>query len=268
MSKLTRTINPFFSIKVEDVKTVESGTLVPRIAIINAETDKVVSVMSKKYQIIQNRTLVQDFEDQLKNDNVKFVRTGAGCNVTGSNFWANYHFPEIKTNVGEYETNFGKVNDDITLTLDLWNSYNGSQGVGFLVGGLRKVCMNGLWRKEVLYRFNEIHMGDKEFIETLYLQFDSAKQVFLTNMAKSWEELVNTDFNREAAANIAKAMLLGKYYQKIFDHLLKQAEVEKKLNTMWDFYNIVTWMTTHVMENRNRQLARQTAIQTADSLLK
>lgn len=260
-------INPFFPLKVEEVKTVESNKIVPRQAIINADTGDLVSVVSNRYNIVENEDLVNRFEKYLKDTDVNFVRTGEGVNGTGSRFWANYKFPEIKTNVGEYKTAFGTLSDDIELTIDIWNSYNGVSGVGEGVGGLRKVCLNGLIAKEKLFKLNERHTGIDDLIESFCLNFETAKTIFLDNLAPSWNDLKSANFEKTRAAVVLKNLELGKMYAKKMGYIYQQHLKGDQLKTMWDFYNMITWFTSHVMEQRSRRRAYDTCINASQQLL-
>ena len=260
-------IDPFFPLRVEEVKTIDSGLIVPRQAIINADTDQVISVVSNRYKIVQNDVLVKDFEKYLSDTDTKFIRTGAGCNRTGSSFWANYRFPEIKTSVGEYKTPYGKLDDDIELALDVWNSYDGSSGFGMSIGGLRKVCLNGLVVKEKLFRLSENHLEQEDMINAFVINVETAKNIFINNLAKSWEELTHVNFDKVQAATVLRSLELGKLYANKIGYIYNQQLKSGELKTMWDFYNMVTWFTTHVMEQRSRRRAVSTSIAASQQLM-
>ena len=260
-------IDPFFPLKVEDIKTIESGLIVPRRAIINANTDQLVSVVSSRYEIVQNKVLVEEFEKYLNDTDTKFIRTGAGCNRTGSSFWAHYRFPEVKCNVGEYHTQYDNLSDDIELAVDVWNSYDGSSGFGMMIGGFRKVCLNGLVVKEKLFRISENHVGEEDMINSFVLNVETAKNLFLSNLAGSWEQLTHTNFDKVQAATLLRSLELGKLYSKKIGYIYQQQLKNNELKTMWDFYNMVTWFTTHVMEQRSRKRAQLTSIAASKQLM-
>ena len=267
MSK-EKLIDPFFPLKVEKVQAVESGVLIPRQAIFNANTGNLVSVVSNRYKIVQNDVLVNTFEKYLNDTDVKFSRTGAGCNLTGSRFWANYRFPDIKTNVGEYETEYGSMTDDIELMCDLWNGYGDGISKGMSIGGLRKICLNGLMTKEKLYEWRDSHVGSEEdLLDIFIVNFEMAKEIFYNDLANSWEELTKLDFDKVQAAVVLRSLELGKMYSKKIGYIYQQKLKNDELKTMWDFYNMVTWFTTHVMENRNRRRAIDASIQTSQQLM-
>lgn len=250
-------LNPFFDIKIEDVKTVESGRIVPRHAIINKDNNRLVAVVSDRYQIVCNRDLVKTFEDHLKDTDVKFLRTGAGCNTTGSQFWANYRFPDIKTTMGKHPTL--KCDDTVELMLDLLNGY-GHGSYGFDQGAFRLICLNGARSKQIFYQVRESHADKKaaeEMVEFMIAAFQTAVDLFKKNLVPSFKALLGTDFNKEIALTVMKALDLGKLYQDKLSMVYAQQEQAKRLRNMWEFYNMITWFATHVIENRNRTLAAQ-----------
>ena len=67
-------MNPFYKVREEEIKTAEGGILVPRKAIVNEETNKVVSVVGENYHLVTNQELINNFEDYLKESDVKFTR--------------------------------------------------------------------------------------------------------------------------------------------------------------------------------------------------
>ena len=261
--------DPFFDIKVEDVKTVESGLIVPRKAILDTRGN-VISVVSKRFKIIPNRELVAKFEEHLKSSDIAFKRTGAGCNLTGSKMWANYRFPEIKTNLGEYDRGYGKINEDVELTMDLWGGYAPGTSTGFMLGGLALACLNGLMTKEKFFRWSETHSSKLELddlLDSFVLGFDTAKKIFNEKLVGSWKELMTLDFNKVQAANILKSMDLSTRYKTKMGYLYHQKLKADEMKTMWDFYQMVTWFTTHCMENRNRHLAMSLSAKVSQQLI-
>lgn len=261
--------NPFFDIKVEDVKTVNSGLIVPRRAILDAKTDQVISVVSNRYNIIPNKELVDRFEKYLESSDINFRRTGAGCNLTGSKLWANYRFPDIKADLGEYDRGFGTIHEDIELTMDLRGGYSPGTATGFNIGGLALACMNGLMTKEVFFRWSESHVGSEidDLENSFILAFDTAKTIFQEKLVGSWKELMSVDFDKIQAANVLKSMELSQIYRNKMGYLYQQNLREKNLNTMWDFYQMVTWFTTHCMESRNRTLAMKLSTRVSEQLM-
>jgi hypothetical protein len=250
-------VNPFFDIRIEDVKTVDSNRLVPRRAIINKDNDKLVAVVSDRYHIINNKALVTTFEEYLKDTDVKFIRTGAGCNRTGSQFWANYRFPGIKATFGNHPTLH--VPDTTELMLDLLNGY-GHTSYGFSLGGFRLICLNGARRKEIFYQVKESHASRdaaEEMVEFMTASFQTAVDLFKNELVPSWKALTQTDFNQEIAVNVMQKLDLSKMYQEKLNLIYLQQTQAKRLTSMWEFYNMITWFATHVVENRNRALATQ-----------
>lgn len=249
--------NPFFPIKVEEIKTVDSGILVPRKAIFNADTGKVISVTGLDYQVVENGRWVEQFEDYLKDSDVKFIRSNAMTNRTGSQFSARYRFPDIRANFGERQTNFGTVPDDVELAINLWNSYDGSSTAGFDVGGFRLICLNGLRVFEQLYKWSRKHMGEEEIVNQMLISFDTVKKLFIEKLVPSWQAMRDADFDNTIAFNLVQKLELSKLYRKKLGLMWYQKKQLNQLNTMWDFYNLITAFTTHYVEGRNMKLAQQ-----------
>jgi len=261
--------NPFFDIKIEDVKTVESGLIVPRKAILDAKKNTIISVVSDRYRIIPNRELVQKFETYLLESDINFKRTGTGCNLTGSKMWANYRFPDIKADLGEYDRGYGPIHEDVELTMDLWGGYAPGTSTGFMIGGLALACLNGMMTKEAFYKWSESHAGSEfdELLNSFVLAFDTAKTIFMEKLVGSWKELMTLDFDKIQAANVIRSMDLSKRYRDKIGYLYQQNLKEEKLKTMWDFYQMVTWFTTHTIENRNRRLAMSLSAKVSEQLM-
>lgn len=251
-------LNPFFDIRVENIKTVDSGMIVPRRAIISKDTEKVIGVVSDRYQIVRNRDLVKSLEDYLTESDTKFIRTGAGCNLTGSQFWANYRFPDIKATFGNHPK--FKVPDTVELMLDLLNGYGGGRSYGFSLGGFRLICLNGARAKQIFYQAKEVHSNKEaahQLNEFMIASVSTAVKIFKEQLVPSWDKLKSDKFDKAIAVNVLQALELGKLYQVKLDLVLKQQEEAKRLTNMWEFYNVISWFATHVVENRNRALATQ-----------
>jgi|GEM_PF-5694522 len=265
MSKLNRKWD--FPIKVERLETELTKQQTTRFAVMNADTNKVISIMSTDYKPVDNKTLIAGFEKYLKESDVKFTRLDAYTENNDKLFYAKYKFPEVEADLGMHDGPFGEVPDKVQLMMEVWNSYDGSTKFGAGLGGYRLVCLNGLRTEEELHVFNVKHVGDtstEQVMDLITLNFATVKDIFL-NHAKSWEQLTQTDFNKAAAAKLLRTLELSKMYAKQFGRLYKK-ELQDGIKTMWDFYNVVTWFTSHVVETRNRRLAQKISSQASSFL--
>jgi len=243
-----------FDIRVEEIKTVESDLIVPRLAIIRKDTNKVLGVVSDRYQLVHNKTLVEKFEEYLKDTDTRFRRLFVGSTARGNKFYAKYLFPDISVDFGMTQTAYGEVPDNVVMMMEVFNSYDGNTSYGFDFGGYRLVCLNGLRVYDSLVRFKGLHVGKDVEIEDLQiLSFETIKELFIKK-ATSWKKMKETDFDAALAGKITQALELTSYYEKKFNEVLER---QQQLKTMWDFYNVITWFTTHLVERRNFALAQQ-----------
>jgi len=253
--------NPFFSIEEENIKTAAGHLIERRKAVINADNgNNVISVVSKNYEIVPNQKLITDLELYLKKSDIKFQRLSAKQHGKyQQRFSAKYKFPEVKSNFGERKTKYGIIPDDVQMMLIVNNSYDGSKRVGFEIGGYRLICLNGMRVYDSLFRFDSVHTSRKiaELEETKGLSIQTAVRLFKNEMSKSWEELANCDFDQQKAVLILEALEMGKRYKAALAGEYDLRIKNKTLKTMWDFYNMITWFSTHIVENRNQYLAQQ-----------
>jgi len=249
-------MNPLSKIREEKIQTVDSDIIVPRKAIISEENN-VISVVGEGYQVVENSKLVEEFENYLTQTDVKFVRADIGVTgKRGQKFFAKYRFPEIKNTFGEVDGITKKIPDDVQLMMELHNSYDGSSKWGFEIGGYRLVCLNGLRMYESLFQINEMHNSSaSDSNDVVTLGFQAAVDMFRNNLHKKWSDMKNLNFDEQIVATLVEKLEIGKRYSEILNRMQEERIQNGKLKTAWDFYNMVTWFTTHIVEQRNRSLA-------------
>lgn len=250
-----------FDVREEKIETVDGISVRGKKAIVNCETNKVISIVSDNYKLVKNADLIESFEEYLSGTDVKFIKTREQFSGKNDQKWsAKYRFPEIKANLGTIEGINGTIQDDIELMLELQNSYDGSTKWGFSVMGYRLVCLNGLRVSEALYRIKEMHVTDEEETsDIINLGFQTARSIFENKMASSWEEMKKLEFNSAMVVTLLIALEHNKKYTEIFNEMYAERMKNRKLKTAWDFYNMVTWFTTHVVDRKNKSLASKIA---------
>lgn len=266
--------DPFFDIEVEGLRTHETGKFIDKKAIVHKESGQVISIVSPDWNIIQNKELVENFESNLRSDGIEFVRTSAGVNHNLTKFWANYRFPDVKMQLSKpYKTNFGSYQDDIELTIDLWGGYASGISTGFMIGGYRLICSNGLMRKENMFgqtwRHNQINQND--LLKTFHDQVQQSANLFKSQMIQSWDDLSQKSYDKSIAVPIMRDLFRElkdtvTYRDKLY-WLFIQTQKDGNLKTMWQFYNMLTWFFTHTMEHRSRHRAMKLTAQVGDRLM-
>lgn len=254
-------INPFDSVHEEPMKTTENGILVPRKAIVHTDSNHVLSIMGEGYQLIRNSELVESFERYLNDSDIRFRKLGMRTMNGGRQFYRRYSFPDIKVSFGEIETNHGKLSDDVEMMAELHNSYDGSLQHGFNFGGFRLVCLNGMRAYEKLYNWKSRHLkiNEQEAVDALLISFDTVREMFQSEIVASWKAMKEADYDKSIAANFVKKLELSELYRRKLGKLWSEKKKLGALNTMWDFLNLITYFTTHYVDQRNYALSRRIA---------
>ena len=255
-------MNPFFNIREEKVLTTTGIDIAYKKAIINEETNKPISIVGENYQVVKNEDLSNSLKKVLDDAGIKYrtLKTKL-LGKRNQKFYQKFNFPEIEINVGTHETQYGTVPDNIQMMIELHNSYDGSTKWGFELGAYRLVCLNGLRVYDKMFRINSMHYEDND--EFLMIGIETAIKMFKNDMFESFEKMKEINFEHEMAITLLEKLELGKRYDKIVRNELEQREKNKKLKNGWDFYNMMTWITTHVIEQRNMNLARDISKKTA-----
>jgi len=249
---------------LEDVRTEVlisevDGKPTNRMAVVGADSNHIYSVVSDRYNLVSNKKLIESFEKYLKDSDVKYQRVKVDTfGKKKQRISVRYNFPEISASFGTTGAIFdsGVTEDKVMMSIEIQNSYDGSCKVAIYIGGFRLVCANGLRSYDNAYKFAAMHSNSEvENIDNLLIvNFETAKEIFLNGLCKTWQEFQNTKFDKKAAGLIFRSLELNKRYKKILASMW--LEEKEKLQTMWDFYNVITWFTTHYVSHRNKNLAQ------------
>ena len=264
-------MNPFFKLKFEQIKSVESNILVPRKAVLNDETNEVISVVGEKYQLIENQSVVTELEKVLNENGIKFNKLDTRLSgKTQAKFSSKYKLPEIKVNMGKVESKYGKpLDDNIQMMFEVFNSYDGSGKVGFSFGGYRLVCLNGLRMFEEMFRIALQHTGNvrEELAGQFQVAVNTGINTFRNEIAQGWDAMKLMNFDKLRAYEVLKALELGVRYEKAINEVFAARIAAGQLKTMWDFYNMTTWFASHVVEERNPALAAKISAVSAKEIV-
>lgn len=262
--------NPYFEIREESIKTVDKNIIVPRKALINDETNEVVAVVGENYNLIKNADIIKELEEYLNDSGIKFTRlTDFVSGQKGQKFTAKYKFPKIEANFGTHKTPYGNnIPDNVQLMLEVHNAY-GQGSWGFDLGGYQLKCFNGLRVFEKMFQFRSMHTGANDITEysnQLLISFAAAKELFETKLVKSWKALTEIDFEKIKVATVVKTLNLSASYQKTLDAVFEEKLKHGNMKTMWHAYSMFTWFTTHIVEQRNLELARSISARSLELL--
>jgi len=206
-------------------------------AIVRKDNGELISIMNNTYKIVPNSEVIKPLMAQLHTLDTSWFIDSSHSFVDNERMRLQITFPELILHDGR---------SDVSLSLFLHNSYNGTEGVRMMWGAIRAICKNGMVFGEVLSRFYGKHtMGLnisnlKEQVEASYEKIPIIKHRI--------EQLQNDKVSDSLRQNIENK--LGK---KIACYIGEQEEESgQKAKNQWIIYNMITYFISHNIQQRLR----------------
>ena len=203
-------------------------------AVVNMSTEKVATVVSKKYKLVQHKEVIDSVVEALANLNIS-------CNSDIKNsrnrVFVDIEFSDTKLYVNEGETFVAGVR--------VINSFDKTTGIGVLPRLVRLACSNGMVVHQAWLKGFHISHSQK-----FAKDFEGTVQVMLQNMINNNDRLkamVNDCIVDSVEWELMEKILEGlvprkKHFEALKELLLKQGH---DLLTRWDLYNAFTTYATH-----------------------
>jgi len=200
-------------------------------AVVNQSTGKVVAVVSKRFQLVQHKTVMNAFLDVLSNY-VSEDETEGFYRWTDTRSYLSVYFKHIEP----FEKDYFKLGILVT------NGVDGSMAIWTKFTALRLVCTNGLVSRETIEVVRTIHASTdfSDFMERLIGRFEKViKGVdqYGEKITKTFEEWKGIEIDRkDAMKEVAKMDWLPKKATRIIYWKLPRDEKV----TLYDLYNAIT----------------------------
>jgi len=212
-------------------------------AIVNPETEQIVSVVGSGYQLVQNADVFPQFEDAIRlsgldsNGMERKISTSHG----GGRTVVSYTFPEHKVEV--------KEDDWVDLTLTVLNSYDTSWRFRVLGGAFRLLCANGMIVGDTFLEYSGKHTASLD-TERAIANLDTSLQGFLAS-ADMWKKYPKVKINEVQAASVFDRLAKGsKTMLKYLDECHKMY-VDELGSNLWALFNTLTeWSSHHEVKNK------------------
>ena len=228
-------------------------------AIVDLDTAKLLSVVSKDYRVIRHEDVIEEIEAAIHHtrDLGPYEVQTAFYN-DGGRMRRTYRFTGNAAEV--------KKGDPIYPELHLFNSYDKTWPFFVLLGALRVVCENGLvfgqgllyLRRRHIYQLAQINVAKE--VGTALKRFHKQTQQW-----KGWTERRLT---KRGYARVLEIMKLGiKATEQVEQMVAEQASgVDSEgfpILSLWDFYNILAWHATHASVFLNHKVEMEDRLSTA-----
>lgn len=205
-------------------------------AIVRKDNGQLISIMNDTYKIVPNSEVIKPLMEQLNTLDTSWFIDSSHSFVDSTRMRLQVTFPELIFHDGR---------SDVSLSLFLHNSYDGSEGVRMMFGAIRAICKNGMVFGEVLSKFYGKHtMGLN--VKNLKEQIDASYEK-IPVIKHRIEQLQNEKVNDTLRQSIEKN--LGK---KIACYISEQEEETQRAKNQWIVYNMITYYISHVIQQRLR----------------
>lgn len=217
-----------------------------KMCIFNHDRTQVFDVTSDRYQVVEHGAAIQRVEDAMAQYfgkgiapkfNVRSLANGARIRA------------EVKLPIPDVKLAKGDVSH---LTLLLRNSYDRSCSFGATLGAFRLVCSNGMTVGETFGAIKSKHVvrADHELGDGHDSILDQLGNIIARAplIKETWSKWAEQRVDQEAAAE-ALGWLPAKYRTPLMESPLWKRPVNA-----WEFYNMLTHMSTHQTGSLQRRM--------------
>jgi len=219
-------------------------------AIVDRDSGKLFSIVSKDYKLIRHEEAIEEIEDLIyDNEDLGEPTIKTSFYNDGGRMCRRYRFQKVAVEIDP--------GDKLHPELHLYNSYDVTWPLIVILGAYRLVCKNGMVVRKTLFRFKKRHvlelerMNFKEDVSTVLTRFDI--------QVKAWRGWRTRLISLETYDKVMNTMEFGKKATE---------EIESKVNedfegflfrgypqiTAWLLYNILTWYATHKAVSLNHRV--------------
>jgi hypothetical protein len=245
--------NPFFEVVREPLFAEFNGVKLNsgREALINAETNDVIGVVSPSYKVVENKEMDVLVQEALGNLPVLKVQDHLNPNTSK---WVR----EIILDGDEFTFKIGKQVDTIKTKINIINGYGSNTAATVSVSAWRQVCSNGMMGFKDIFKSSYAHMTDNIV--------NKIRNDFSLNLAKFgenthiWNQWTEVGFSQNdfmgfiddiTKSEINKKGLLsekqGDLVKSLYEPTLNKYNDEE---TLWGAFNVLTAITSHDIKAR------------------
>ena len=211
-------------------------------AIVNPETEKIISVVGSGYQLVRNQDVFPKYEEAIHMSDLN--TTGMTRKVSTSHNDARtkveFTFPEHRVAIRE--------GDEIDLTLTVLNSYDTSWKFNSILGAFRLLCTNGMIIGTAFQQYAHKHtlnLDTDRAIQELGLALDN----FESN-AENWKMYPKISVNAFEADRVFKALAKGSKSLRVALDESYEGYARRLGHNLWALLNTLThWSTHHKVRN-------------------
>lgn len=208
-------------------------------AVVRQDTNKVLGVHRRGYNLVPNQEIFQRFEDVLAASEVSLdgLEVKDDLAQEGRMVVRSYIFPAI--------TNEPKVGDIVRFALKVTNSYDGGAAFRAFMSGLRLVCTNGMVvpsdKSSTVYGRHTSGFSPDRAVSKILFAVDAYQNIW----SRQWSRWSEREITADAATAVFEAM--PDINQRLMAKLEEAWRIESAQAgpTVWGLYNALTRWSTH-----------------------
>lgn len=217
-----------------------------KVCLFSHDRTRVFDVVSPRYQVVDHGAAMDAITQAME----KYFGKAPDMNVRTLNGGARIR-AEFKLPIAPIKLAGKDVNE---LTLVARNSYDRSCVFNATLGAFRLICSNGMKIGMQLGAITARHVGQQAALtdgnDSILDQLDNIiKRAPLVKQL--WEQWADQPITRELAIQQTAGWLPAMYGDPIFE----EDRWPKGKRTVWDFYNDLTYMSTHRTRSMTRRMA-------------
>lgn len=206
-------------------------------AIVRQDTGKVVSVVSRDYNLLPHRTAFEKAAKAVQGIGYGMEIKKLAVSASGSKMFLMLQ--------GSQTYDLGGKDNMVQPTLILINSIDGTTKFGFKIGALRLICTNGMVRGIAFQNISIRHTSGADFSGIIEAGGEAMSRFNLEAIPR-WQRMVTRHLDDKDIDATLLAMKSPKLQvpNKVNEAVLRKLRAEGAM-TSWDLYNHYTNVLTH-----------------------
>lgn len=234
--------NEFINVEERALWTSEDGTFLDvhapkHKAIVESDTGRIISVVGKGYNLVQNSDIIPQYERAIIKSNINTEGMSRTVNYShdGARTVVSYRFPAHRVAI--------KEGDEMDLQINVLNSYDGSWKFMSLVGAYRLLCTNGQIIGDSFSSYYGKHTKSLD-IDYAINKLEDSLEVYLHN-AELWKRYPTSKITIHQANNVLLRLSNGNDKMMELLNSTYQKYVFEMGHNLWALFNTLTDWSSH-----------------------
>lgn len=209
-------------------------------AVVGEKSHKVYGIHSGKYQLLPHRDAVERVFDALDKGGLEYTPTRLELPKDGAKMALHLRFPQT------YEVEPGDI---LHLELIVQNSYDGMTAFSLEYGAWRLVCSNGMVIGKSLMKYRQEHAIGFLRADELVKDFMKKAISFKKDVLPLFRSFQKLKISKKEGLDLIESLVIAEKWKK---EAAQQWMAEKERNG-WMFYNVLTYVASHIIKSYNVQ---------------